>query len=128
MQLLAGFARCADSTLYTLNVREVQIVQSRQCSTLSCNSFWLLNLILILGCGGLVLPPLNPDCTSILSCYWGRAIATKMDGVPGPLSGQFTNWPFEGVLGVGDCGIESRQSVVNRNVFSTYATAVEKPG
>ena len=93
MQLLAGFARCADSTLNTLNVREVQTVQSRQCSTLSCNSFWLLNLILILGYGRLVLLPLNPYYTSILSCYWGRAIATKMDGVLGPLSGQFTNWP-----------------------------------
>ncbi|TAE16289.1 MAG: hypothetical protein EAZ94_02145 [Oscillatoriales cyanobacterium] len=56
------------------------------------------------------------------------AIATKMDGVPGPLSGQFSNWPFEGVFGVGDCGIETRQNVANCNVFRTYATAVGKPG
>jgi hypothetical protein len=51
-----------------------------------------------------------------------------MDGVPGPLSGQFTNWPFEVVFGVGDCGIESRQNVANCNVFRSYATAVGKPG
>jgi hypothetical protein len=51
-----------------------------------------------------------------------------MDGVPGPLSGQFSNWPFEGVFGVGDCGIETRQNVANCNVFRTYATAVGKPG
>ncbi|TAH23339.1 MAG: hypothetical protein EAZ10_13245 [Oscillatoriales cyanobacterium] len=56
------------------------------------------------------------------------AIATKMDGVPGPLSGQFSNWPFEGVFGVGDCGIETRQNVANCTIFRTYATAVGKPG
>ncbi|WP_333388681.1 hypothetical protein [Microcoleus sp. B4-D4] len=51
-----------------------------------------------------------------------------MDGVPGPLSGQFTNWLFEAILGVGDFGIESRQSVANCTIFKTYATAVRKPG
>ncbi|MEG4959580.1 MULTISPECIES: hypothetical protein [unclassified Microcoleus] len=61
--------------------------------------------------------PLKPDCTSILSCYSGRAIATKIDGVPGPLSGRFTNWLFEVVLGDRDYGIETRQSVANCNVF-----------
>ncbi len=72
--------------------------------------------------------PSKPDCTSILSCYAGVAIATKIDGVPGPLSGQFSNWPFEGVFGVGDCGIETRQNVANCTIFRTYATAVGKPG
>ncbi|MEG3850665.1 hypothetical protein QT971_29210 [Microcoleus sp. herbarium19] len=45
------------------------------------------------------------------------ALARSNGGAATPLSGQFTNWLFELILGVGDCGIASLRSVVNRNVF-----------
>ncbi|MBE9094566.1 hypothetical protein [Tychonema sp. LEGE 07203] len=71
---------------------------------------------------------LKPYCTSILSCNSGRAIAPRTDGILGPVSGQFTNWLFEPILGDRDSGIESRQSVANCTIFRSYATAVGKPG
>jgi hypothetical protein len=59
---------------------------------------------------------------------FGRAIGRRIEGVPRPLSGRFINWLVEGVLAVGDCGIETPQSVAICNVFRTYATAFRKPG
>lgn len=48
---------------------------------------------------------------------FGRASVRRIEGTPRPLNGQFINWLFEAVLVVGDCGIESRQSVAICNVF-----------
>lgn len=59
---------------------------------------------------------------------FGRAIVRRIEGTARPLNGQFINWLFEAVLAVGDCGIETRQSVAICNVFRTYATAFRKPG
>lgn len=75
--------------------------------------------------GVIALKTLLYKHSDLLFC---RAIARKIEGSPRPLSGQFTNWLFEVVLAVRDCGIETRQSVANCNVFKTYATAVRKPG
>jgi len=71
---------------------------------------------------------LNLYCTSILSYCKGGAIALACEGIARPLSGQFTNWPWDGILGVEDSGIGSQQNVGNCNVFSTYGRAVSKPG
>ena len=71
---------------------------------------------------------LNPDCQSIMSYFAGWAIALTSEGAARPLNVQFTNWPWDGILGVGESGIGSQQNVENCNVFSSYGTAFEKPG
>lgn len=79
-------------------------------------------------CLGLLILCLNPDCQRILSYWEGWAIALASEGAARPLSRQFTNWLWDGILGVGDSGIASSGDVVNRNVFSSYGIAVWKSG
>ncbi|MBW3585311.1 MAG: hypothetical protein KY448_05525 [Cyanobacteria bacterium 0813] len=78
-----GFACWADATLYTLNVTEVEItavmpvfhsLMQQFLAAESDSKRWLWRLILL---------PLKPYCTSILSCYLAGRASEELRGLRG---------------------------------------------